>query len=198
MPITFKLFAVSNNTLTIKGDEGVKRRFKLEQFNSQFKDEYDCDYEKLEFKKDKDLKNKLCNEYKNALIYLILTYSNQYYLEQKLKDYPEEWDEEAKDIIKQNNKFDEWFFDRFEVITDGMIYKEDFEFILKECPDKTIKIKDELKKLKIPFKYDSQKVVRKDGKALKGWWVGFREIQEEKEEKKNGLDKDIFEDILDI
>jgi hypothetical protein len=173
MPISFKLFAVSNNTLTIKGDEGVKRRFKLEQFNSQFKDEYDCDYEKLEFKKDKELNGKLCGSYKNALVHLFVTYSMQYFQEKKLKDYPIEWDDEAKDVIKQNNKFDEWFFDTFDIGMEKSIFKKDFDMAFKNCPDQSVKIRDELKKLKIPFEYRSQEVVSVNGEKQKGWWYGF-------------------------
>lgn len=179
MPITFKLFAVSNNTLTIKGDAGVKRRFKLEQFNSQFKDDFDCDYEKLQFKKDKMFSEKLCGQYKNALIYLILTYSSQYYNEQKLKDYPTEWNDEANEVINDNNKFEEWFNEMFEVKQDGVIHKKLFESILNNSPYKNIKIKDELKRMKIYHKYDSQKQEYVEGNRLKGFWIGFQEAKNE-------------------
>jgi hypothetical protein len=174
MPITFKLFAVSNNTLNIKGDAGVKRRFKLEQFNSQFKDEFDCDYENLQFKKDKLFGEKLCNEYRDALIYLILTYSNTYWNEKKLKPYPLEWNEEADEVMSDNNKFEEWFYDNFEVGENNSISKLEFESILSSSNYKSLKIKDEFARMKMKFKYDCQKRVYVNGKQVRGVWVGFK------------------------
>jgi hypothetical protein len=199
MPIKFKLFAVSNNTLTIKGDAGVKRRFKLEQFNSQFKDDFDCDYENLQFKKDKDFKDKLCDQYKNALIHLILSYSNKYWNEKKLKEYPVEWNEEAEDVMKDNNQFSEWFKDTFEIKEGATIHKTDFETILNASIYKNLKIKDELARMKISYKYESQKEKCEKGKKRKGFWVGFKEREPEPEEKSNilfdidGLDDDDLE-----
>jgi hypothetical protein len=174
MPITFKLFAVSNNTLNIKGDAGVKRRFKLEQFNSQFKDEFDCDYENLQFKKDKLFGEKLCNEYRDALIYLILTYSNTYWNEKRLKPYPPEWNEEADEVMSDNNKFEEWFYDNFEVGENNSIPKLEFESILSNSNYKSVKIKDEFARMKMKFKYESQKRVYINGKQVKGVWIGFK------------------------
>jgi hypothetical protein len=176
MPITFKLFAVSNNTLTIKGDAGIKRRFKLEQFNSQFKDEYECDYQKLQFKNNKMFSEDLCGQYKHALIYLILTYSNKYWIEKSLKEYPIEWKDDADEVMNDNNKFEEWFKDTFEIKDDYLISKQSFESILNNSSFKNIKIKDELKRMKINFKYDSQRQEYDDnGKRIKGFWIGFKE-----------------------
>lgn len=173
MPITFKLFTVSNNTLTIKGDAGIKRRFKLGQFNSQFKEDYEDDYENLQFKKDKEFSNKLCNQYKNALIYLILTYANKYYIDKKILDYPAEWNDEADEVINENNKFEEWFLDIFEINEETSIHKKIFEDIIANSSYKTIKIKDEFKRMKIKCSYDSQKQEYKDGIRSKGFWIGF-------------------------
>ena len=183
MPINFKLFAVSNNTLTIKGDAGVKRRFKLEQFNSQFKDEYECDYENLQFKKDKALSEKLRGQYKHALIYLILKYSNYYWNEKQLKQYPSCWSEASNEVIEDNNKFSEWFLDHFEVKTDAIIHKPEFEEMFNNSPYKNIKLKDELTRMKIAFKYESQRVeyIEQNGKSVrqKGFWLGFKRLANE-------------------
>jgi hypothetical protein len=174
MPITFKLFTVSNNTLTIKGDAGIKRRFKLGQFNSQFKEDLSVDDSiNLQFKKDKDFSNKLCGHYKNALIYLILTYSNKYYINNALSEYPSEWNDEATEVINDNNKFEEWFLDIFEINETGSIHKNIFEAILNNSPYKNIKIKDEFKRMKFKIHYDSQKQEYKDTIRIKGFWIGF-------------------------
>jgi hypothetical protein len=174
MPINFKLFAVSNNTLTIKGDAGVKRRFKLCQFNSHFKEHYECDYANLQFKKDKTLGDKICGDYKHALIYLIATYSKMYWEEKSLKEYPKEWSDDADEVMNDNNQFSEWFEETFEVGSDYMIHKAHFNDIFDNSPHKNLKIKDELTRLKIPFKYDSQKQEYENGTRHKGWWVGFK------------------------
>ena len=182
MLIAFKLFAVSNNTLTIKGDAGVKRRFKLEQFNSQFKDEFECDYEKLQFKKDKTFGEKLCGEYKNALLYLLCTYSNHYWVEKKLKDYPVEWKDEADQAMEDNNKFSEWFRENFDIHPDSRIRKDQFESILQCSKYKDIDlkhIKDNLTCMKISYTYNSQFEVSIDKKRYKGLWTGFKQKMEE-------------------
>jgi hypothetical protein len=182
MPIQFKLFAVSNNTLTIKGDAGVKRRFKLLQHNSQFKDNFEDDYEKLEFKKDKDFKSNLLGEFKNALVYLIMSYSNRYWNDKQLLEYPAEWLEGANEIMMENDKFSEWFYDNFEVGTDKQTHKSAFEDVCKSAQLKNLKIKDEITRLKIQVKYDSQKENYKkeivngvaSSKKYKGFWIGFQ------------------------
>jgi phage/plasmid-associated DNA primase len=179
MPITFKLFAVSNNTLTIKGDAGVKRRFVLEQFNSQFKEREDDDFENLQFKRDTDFKAKLLGEYKHALIYLILTYSNLYFKKQKLEDYPSEWREDGDEVMADNNKFEEWFLETFEIGEGYFVHKTTFDFILNNSKFKHVTIKDELARMRVSYKYDSQTVRYEDGIRKKGFWLGFRERVEE-------------------
>ena len=139
MPISFKLFAVSNNTLTIKGDNGIQRRFKLQQFNSQFKDEYVDNYEKLEFKKDKNLNELLCGKYKHALLQIIFSYSQKYWNDKKLKPYPAEWNEESKEIMMDNNKFEEWFINNFIVGKDYKVSRKVFEEMISHSDCKYIK-----------------------------------------------------------
>jgi len=173
--ISFKLFGVSNKTLKIDGDAGVKRRFRLMQFNSQFKDDYDCDYETLKFKRDKELGAKLQGQYKHALLHLIFTYSKHYADEKRLRPYPDEWKEEADEVMDENDKFASWFNDRFVVGADKMISKKDFEYLVSLLPMKGVNVKDELKRMRVAFKYDSQMRKREEGKIIKGWYVGFCE-----------------------
>ena len=45
------------------------------------------------------LKSDLLGEYKNALIHLIMTYSNRYWNDKKLLEYPTEWAEGADEIM---------------------------------------------------------------------------------------------------
>lgn len=119
------------------------------------------------------------------MIYLILTYSNQYYIEQKLKDYPPEWKEQADEVMKDNNKFEEWFYETFEVKEGALISKKMFESILNNSPYKNIKIKDELTRMKIDYKYDSQKTDYMNGTRYKGYWIGFKMVEEEINDDEN-------------
>lgn len=175
--IQFKLFGVSNNSLSVKGDAGIARRFKLLQFNSQFKiDNTEDDYETLQFIRKKTFSDDLCGKWKDALLHLLFTYSQDYLKNNCLKPYPTEWDEEVKENIADNNKFIEWFDETFEVGEDFVCFKVDFENILPS-EFKSVKIKDELTRMKIKFKYESQKEKKVDGQKKKGAFVGFRLIE---------------------
>jgi len=173
MKIGFKIFCVSNNSLNIKVDPGVTRRFKLAEFVSQFKDEYkQDDFEKLEFKLDKDLSEKLKTTYKHAFLYLIFSYSNQYYIDKCLKPYPIEWDNEAKQTLADNDKFKEWFDDNFTMDETYCISKRELENIINQSKFKGIHYKDELKRMKIKFTYKSQE--RVTGETSKGVFWGLK------------------------
>jgi D5 N terminal like len=176
MPIKFKLFAVSNNSLNIKGDAGIKRRFKLCQFNSQFKQEYTEDnYEKLQFQLDKDLGEKIEGKYRNAFIHLLMIYGNKYFKDQKLATYPAEWKEEADENMESTNKFDAWFEETFEL--GGQITKKEV-LELMSTEFKHANIKDELTRMKIPHKYNSQDYMMVYGKKIKGVFTGFQRKNE--------------------
>lgn len=194
MAITFKLIAVSNNSLVVAGDEGVKRRFRLLQHNAQFKDDYKEDnYERLEFKNDKELSTKLTGDLKFALIALIATYSRAYWIEKQLKPYPIEWKEEAKENMAENDVFGEWFNDTFERDVAYFIHKEEFNRVFQQSPVKQLKPKDEIARLKYGCRYESQMVknisVLNDTNTIKkkGFWLGFRlkgkeeKVEEEEE-----------------
>ena len=183
--IGFKLFAVSNNSLTIKGDAGIKRRFKLLQFNSQFREQNKTDdYKNLQFKKDKKLSEKLCDQYKHALLQLIFTYSKSYYEEKELKKYPCEWAKEAEENLDDNNHFESWFNDNYEIGPNFKVSKTELENSVPHGLKET-KIKDELKRMKLPFSYDSQM----RSKGQKGFFIGFQRIVEDDEAvKKSALD----------
>lgn len=172
--ILFKLFGVSNNTLSIKGDAGIARRYKHLQFNSQFQlDNTEDDFERLQFVRNKTFSDDLCGKWRDALLHLIFSYSNDYIVNNCLKPYPKEWNDEAKDTIADNNKFIEWFNDTFEIGKEFVCFKVDFENVLPN-EFKSLKIKDELTRMKIKFTYESQKERKVDGVKKKGAFVGFR------------------------
>ena len=59
--------------------------------------------------------------------------------------------------MAENDKFSEWFYKNFDIGADKQINKEPFTEIIKNSPIKGVKIKDELARLKIGYKYESQK-----------------------------------------
>ena len=91
-----------------------------------------------------------------------------------MKPYPTEWNEEAEEVMSDNNKFEEWFYDNFEVGENYYIHKVEFKYILNYLDHKSAKIKDEFARTKMKFKYESQRRKSVDGKQIKGFWVGFK------------------------
>lgn len=183
VPIDFKLFVVSNNSLNIKGDAGIKRRFKLCQFNAQFQEKTKEDsFETLQFKKDKCFGDNLCGIYRDALLHLIFKYSQMYATEKALKPYPKEWNEEAEENMSDNNKFETWFHDTFDAGVDLKCSRLELEANLP-TEFKNVKIRDELTRMKVAFTYDSTKDARFNGKKARGIYFGFAKKEEEKEER---------------
>lgn len=179
--ILFKLFCVSNNSLSVKGDAGIARRFKLLQFNSQFQANTTTDdVASLQFVRNKTFSDDLCGKWRDALLHLIFSYSRDYLMNDALKPYPEEWNEEAKENLADNNKFAEWFYEYFEVGVGFECFKGDFEDVMPN-EFKSLKIKDELARMKVAFKYDSQKR-GKGANRKKGAFIGFKKIEKTEEE----------------
>lgn len=180
MNILFKLFVISNHSITINMDAGVARRFKLFQLDSDFVDGVEDDYERCIFKKDTELISKLTGIYKDALLDVIFEYSKKWY-DNKFIDcpYPDDWKDESNEVVQQSDRYNEWFHSCFEIGADYEIptYK------IQECSTSLGKkldakeIKDILKRLRISFEYDSQAPCGVRGK--RGMWRGFREIPEE-------------------
>jgi hypothetical protein len=173
MKISFKIMITTNNTLNINADNGIARRMRIQQMDSEFlnipKDQENPS--KCIFKRDENFGNLLQNKYKHALMALIYSYSKQFVDDgYKLKTYPKDWELETKDTIEQNSKFKDFFEDFFEIDSEGKVSKRQIETRMKEFLRGNYNIKDELKKLKINFRYNSQE--RKNGD--KGFFYGFK------------------------
>ena len=180
MKINFKIMITTNNTLNINADNGIARRMRIQQMDSEFLNipiEQE-NYEKCIFKKDENFGNLLQNKYKHALMALIYSYSKDFVdYGNKLKPYPKEWQEESNDVVSDNNKFKEFFDNYFEIDSDGLTSKFEFENLIKSNLRGNFNIKDELKKMKIKFTYNSH--MRKDGK--RGFYSGFKLIERDDE-----------------
>jgi len=211
MPITAKLFLVSNHTIELKGgDNGIKRRVTIEQFNSQFKDEYAIDdFQNLRFKNDKYLKEKLEDRLKIPLLSLIFKYSQMYWLEKSLKAYPTEWDKATNEVMDDSDAFGAWFHENYEIGANFKTWNEDWKANIKtneNVKNLTAKeIKDNLARLRITCEYKSDKVIYeqletevwKDGGKVvelkstrkKGWWFGFQHksaVESKEDEQTDG------------
>lgn len=181
MPITFKAFIISNNTLTINADNGIKRRLKMIQLDSEFIENIEDDYETCRFKKDKAFGMLLQTDYKFAFMDLLYSYSKKFVDDgYNLKPYPNDWKEEADAVVEDNNDINDFIMDRFDFDDiSATTTKADVEGQLKLYKNglTTKCFKDALASMRLKAKYDSQK--RLGNK--KGFWVGIkvREVVEE-------------------
>ena len=187
MPISFKLFCVGNHTISIDADNGIARRMKGMQMDSDFVEDLEVnDYENKRFILDRNFGNLLATKYKHAFAEIIFEYAYDFIKNGNIKPYPNDWKEETNDVCQDNNKFTVWFNDRFDVDDGYKISKVELDEVLMRYTDKnTIKIKDELKRMRIKFKYDGH--FREDGK--RGFYFGFQikkeetiDLEEEEEE----------------
>jgi len=178
MPISFKLFIIGNHTIKYDDDNGMNRRIKILQLDSDFnKDNTVDDYVNKKFIRDNNFCNLLTTKYKHALMSLIYKYSKMYVDDgYKLKPFPGEWNKETKETIESNNKFKIFFDENFDIGLDKSISMKDMQSTCSNYKGGEINIKDEIKKLKISsIKYDSQM----EKKKQKGWFIGFGEKKEE-------------------
>ena len=183
MPITLKLFIVSNHTLNFDADNGLKRRLVVNQLDSDFVDGLEEDDEiNCKFKKDINFGETLQTKYKHALLGLIFKYSKMFVDDgYQLKPHPDEWKQETKDVVENNDQFQTWFSDNFELGNDFKISKRELEthvnaFTIDSPKKINITVRDELKRMNIVYKYDSQ--IRLEKERTKGVFFGFRWIDE--------------------
>ena len=129
----------------------------------------------------------------NAFVYILLTYANRYYKQQELCPYPEDWEREAEDCMADNNQVKEWFDNTFTLHETSIVCKDCVEEVFKQT-FKDKHCRDELKALKLPIKYNSQRKVIRNKKKYKGFWEGMiiegldifgRQLCDSVEEEKN-------------
>ena len=169
MNILFKLFMVSNFTLDIKMDNGIKRRLRHMQMDSEFIDTNENNFDKKIFIKDKTFLNKITTQYKHALLHVLFLESKRFFETNTLCDFPIEWKIETENVVNTNDTFKDFWEDHFEVGKDFYCYKDEFKEII-DSYDGKIKIKDELKRLKIDVVYDKTKMINKQ----RGFWLGIK------------------------
>jgi phage/plasmid-associated DNA primase len=175
MEIHFKLFIISNHSFSVKMDRGISRRFRLLQMDSIFsKDDIQDDYEKRIFKADENFGKNLQTIYRSALLELLYDYAYKFSQTKSLMPYPDEWDKGRKEMLEDNDTFKAYFEENFVVGDEEKIAKTVLDEALK-ADKRRVNIKDELKKLGIPFEYKSQE----REKGYKGYYYGFRYVPRE-------------------
>ena len=168
MAITFKLLVVSNYQFKIKFDNGIERRFVHMQYDSKFSlEEGDQEDEvKCIFVKNKAFGTWL-EENKHSLLELLYEYSYQYAIKESLPKVPAVWDEIKKDTVASQNTFEATLYAMC-VVGEGLECWNDDAIQVLEVDSGVIK--NEMKKLKLFHKYESQT----KSKGKKGLHKGFR------------------------
>ncbi len=158
MPINFKAFIVSNNTISFDSDEGVKRRLRLGQMDSEFIEGLEQDdYLNCRFIKDTEFGKKLRFDYKFGLLHLLFRSAKKYVDNNyKLSIYPSDWKEEAKEVVASNDNFKEWFLTKFE-FGEGEITEYNLKKIIKSGNFEKVKFADQVKKNRWLCKFDREK-----------------------------------------
>ena len=188
MPIQFKIFIITNHTLQFDADRGMERRTNIMQLDSEFLEEQENDdYENRKFRKNPELAFLFQTQYKHAFLDLLYDAAYDFVTNKKLPPFPEEWKLVSKDTTTQNNKFAEFFDKHFEAKEVGCITKHEFESRCENYPEfrkGNVNLKDELKKMRITFRYDKDKRMKdSQNQTQKGVFYGFclRKIEESEE-----------------
>lgn len=162
LTIRSKMFIVSNHRVNFGKDGGINRSIRNISFNSQFLELEEDNLDSLKFKRDSDLCNKLVN-LKYSFIEILMNHS-QKFISKGLPKFPEEFEEDTKELIKQNDKFYNWLDNNYEPSNGGFVsiwdivsqYPKDFESL----EDKKKWIISEMKRLNL-YKYNRRKMFNK-------------------------------------
>jgi len=185
MPISFKLFFVSNNTMNFKADNGVKRRLRMVQLDSEFVDGIEDDPVNCRFKKDTSFGTLLLTQYKYALMDLLYSYSQKFAVEGALKPYPAEWNDIVEDVCADNSVIPQRIDDMFDCRdASATMSRVDMDYQLSILRLNVKAFKDVLVSMRLKrVKYNSQLLLNK----IKGWWSGIK-LKEVEVDKKVGTD----------
>ena len=147
MAISFYLFIIGNHTLSFESDNGMARRLRVSQLDSKFSENItEDDPANCTFVRDKHFTEKLI-ENGNEFLHLIFSYGAAYAAEGKMKPYPEDWSDEAKEVVNMNTSASrEWINENFSFGPELKTRKSKIDQMIKnKFPYKDVK--DELKKM---------------------------------------------------
>jgi hypothetical protein len=179
MTIRLKAFIVTNITMELNADEGIRRRMRIMQFDSMFssKNEVD-DYENCQFKVDTTFNEKLQTKYKFAMMELLFEYSKKYVDDgYKLKPYPADWAGDTEEVCIGNNVVRENIEHTFEFDAYAMMNKNEMDYQFGRLNISKNQFKDALAAMGKKVTYDSTRRY----KLCKGVWVGIKLAEKEEE-----------------
>ena len=181
--IQFKLLFLSNKLMNFDADNGMKRRIIHFDFKNKFVEKENVEKEQLIHKEgkvyplDKTLQIRFrdCDDLKNALVHILILKSKQYF-DQGLK-VPSKYEDLAKDMCEENDKFKN-FFDSHFVVTgdenDRVSKKEinDMMNVYNKCNYSERTIVDDIKRLQLNY----QRLLRAPykGASERGVVVGIK------------------------
>jgi len=188
MRVEFKLFIISNFSLSIDMDEGIRRRFRHMQMDSKFITEEEGwvndNFTKKIFKKDINFGKGLRTTYKAAFLQLLFSYSKKFH-EHGLSAYPLDWKAEKDSVVLANDSFREKFEDKFTIGEGLKVSKLDFDMVFGGAKS-NINLRDDLKRLGIDFTYNCKERHTIRGEQHKGFYHGFgMTLSEEEHEPDN-------------
>lgn len=203
--ITFKLMFLSNNLMNFDNDEGFKRRTITTYFSSKFVDELDFNQEvKLNsdsnvFIKDKSLLKKFENdEYKNALVHILIKYSKKYFKDGLI--VPSKFQKETDDLCDENDKMKTFIDNHFEMTKndEDRIHKDEFKLMYDsyyKCNFGWNTILTDIKRCRLIYEKEKRTVY--NGLSIRGVIVGIKKKKRVNENVSNHDDDDTDDDSVD-
>jgi hypothetical protein len=160
--INFKLLFFSNNLMNFDADSGIKRRLIHFEFKNKFVDKEELEKEKEKhkignvFEVDRTLLTKFneSDDYKNALIHIIISKSKEYF--EKGLTIPRKYIEIANDVCEDNDKFKNFFDCHFEItnVETDRISKDEIHEIYNrhsKCNFSSASITTDIKRLQLNY-----------------------------------------------
>jgi phage/plasmid-associated DNA primase len=204
--INFKLMFLSNNLMNFDADSGIKRRLIHFEFKNKFVDKEDIEKERLihkvgtVFEVDRTLLNKFkSDEYKNALISLLIKKSKQYFTDGLI--VPPKYINIAKEVCDENDKFKNFFDDHFDITNNDAdrIAKAELHDMYNahtKCNFSPSSIMTEIKRLQL--KYDRCDLrCSYNGKSVHGVLLGIKKKAIERRQTDYGYgDSPVADDEL--
>jgi phage/plasmid-associated DNA primase len=192
--IMFKMFALSNHIPKIDPNEqAVYNRYKQISFNSKFDTTgtlIEDNPEKLLFKADTTLSNKIKTMHYNDVISLVVEYAHQYYIS-KLPKVPQQFLNDVIETKAKNDEFGMWFDENCEIVDGGKIA---IKLIVKESGMTEKMVKEGMERKGFKYNKDLCKIGKDAfGKYYKGGYVGVKYIEPTEENDKKEDDTDCEE-----
>lgn len=193
LKVRFKLYCITNHDPLFTTDGGLQNRTRVLKFNSQFHNDIDEeDYENKNFKADPFIAEKWRTSHKMAIFDILFKYAKMYYEDgYKLKPMPEHFKNETNDLLSENDEFQKWFDEHFEIESDVKCSIVDIESALG-VDNRGKQIKHSRGSFeRLGFKWEKGLSVK--SQKRRGGYRGFKS----RENKSNEIDDNTFLDVVE-